>query len=165
MDLHLEVVYSEEYFKYGPFGKDDYDDIYVNRVRGELFPRLSWMASLKNFVILKRGGLISYPDECVKELVNWVFSQYDMNCVERVWIMEDIGILRDIIPSGSQIKSILCCGQLSNFDCDDGRFGELEHIGGIGLEHWTVLPNLRYIHGYCVNSEVIFVPCDREICH
>ena len=30
MDLHLEVVYCDEYFKYGPFGKDDYDDAFVS---------------------------------------------------------------------------------------------------------------------------------------
>ncbi|XP_046443824.1 uncharacterized protein LOC124193876 isoform X3 [Daphnia pulex] len=160
VDLHLEIVYSEEYFRYGPFGKDDYDDVFVNRAREKFFPNLSWMALLKNLVILKRGGLISYPDECVKGLVNWIFSQYDMSCVERVWIMEDVGISRDTIPSGSQIKSILCDGQLSSFDSDDdGRFGQLEHIGGIGLEQWTVLPNLRYIHGYCISSEGVDELC------
>jgi hypothetical protein len=157
VDLHLEIVYSEEYFRYGPFGKDDYDDAFVNRVRGEFFPNLNWMASLKNFVILKRGGLISYPDECVKSLVNWVFSQYNMNCVERVWIMEDVGIRPDIIASENKLKSILCCGQLSSFPCNYGRFGQLEHIGGVGLENWALLPSLRYIHGYCVSSEVIYV--------
>jgi hypothetical protein len=80
--------------------------------------------------------------------------------------MEDVGISRDTIPSGSQIKSILCDGQLSSFGGDDdGRFGQLEHIGGIGLEQWTVLPNLRYIHGYCISSEVIYVSSsDVEVC-
>ena len=160
VDLHLEVVYSDEYFKYGPFGKDDYDDAFVSRVRDEFFPHLSWMANLKNFVILKRGGLISYPDECSKALVNWVFSQHDMNYIERVWIMEDVGILPDVMASGNKLKSIFCCGQLSSFEeigKDAVQFRQLEHIGGVGLGHW-ILPNLRYIHGYCTSAEVIYVP-------
>lgn len=165
VDLHLEVVYSEEYFKYGPFGKYDYDEVFVDRVEGEFFPHLSWMANLKNFVILRRGGFISYPDECVKGLVNWVFSQYEMNCVERLWIMEGVGILSDVFASGNNFKSILSCGQISGFHCEDGQFGLLEHIGGVELGgHW-ILPNLRYIHGYCNSTEVIHVPsCGQQVC-
>lgn len=97
-----------------------------------------------------------------------------MNCVERVWIMENGGILNDIIPSESQLKAILCretlcrvtlCrNDLSNCD-GDGRFAKLEHIGGkIDLQHWTGLPNLRYIHGFCTSAQVTYVSsCDREV--
>ena len=112
------------------------------------------MATLKNFVFLKRSRLIKYPDECLKGLLHWIFSQYEMDCVERLWITEDVGILPDVMTPGNQFKSILVYGPLSTIDWEDERFGHLEHIGGVGLEHLTSLPYLRYIHGYCISSEV-----------
>jgi hypothetical protein len=127
---------------------------------------------LKNFVILKRGGLYTETivDECVEGLVKWVFSYYDMNCVERVWIkIEDCGIPCDMIPSECQLKSLVCYvhgDELSSFDGDvDGRFAKLEHIGGmIALQHWTGLPNLRYIHGFGHSAQVSYVSyCDRKV--
>jgi hypothetical protein len=173
VDLHLEIAYSDyEYFMHGPFGKCNYDDAFVDRARDEFFPNLSWMALLKNFVILKRGGLYTETivDECVEGLVKWVFSYYDMNCVERVWIkIEDCGIPCDMIPSECQLKSLVCYvhgDELSSFDGDvDGRFAKLEHIGGmIALQHWTGLPNLRYIHGFGHSAQVSYVSyCDRKV--
>ncbi len=171
MDLHLEIAYCDyEYFMHGPFGKCNYDDAFVGLARDEFFPNLSWMALLKNFVILKRGGSTEIiVDECVEGLVKWVFSHYDMNYVERVWIMENVkndGIMSNMISSESQLKSILCCNELSSFDCDgDGPFKQLQHIGGmIELQHWTGLPNLRYIHGFCISAQVTYVSsCDREV--
>jgi hypothetical protein len=101
VDLHLEIAYSDyEYF-----------------MRDEFFPNLSWMALLKNFVILKRGGLYTETivDECVEGLVKWVFSYYDMNCVERVWIkIEDCGIPCDMIPSECQLKHLYAMFMVMN---------------------------------------------------
>lgn len=161
VDLHVEIDYSEEYFKYGPFGKNDYDEYFVNHVRDEFFPHLGWMASLKKLVILKRGGVISYDDECVKGLVNWIFSQYNMNSIERVWIKEEIQILSDAIASNNRLKSIFC-GSLPDFYWSNQRSAHLEHIGGIGLGHWITpdtSSHLRYIHGYCVNSKGVDELC------
>ena len=167
VDLHLEVIYdSDEYLSYGAFGKEDYDDAFVSRVRDEFFPHLSWMANLKNFVILKRIlkstlGSISIPDKCIEALVNWVFSQYDMNYIERIWITEDVyGLLPDVMVSGKKLKSF-CCSQLSQkIGKDAVQLGQLEHIGGVVLGHSGILPNLRYIHGYSIDAEVIYVPAD-----
>lgn len=165
MDLHLEICYGLDNMLSG-FHSEIYE--LENRARNEFFPSLSWMALLKNFIILKRGVWAKFcRDTCVNELVEWVFSHYDMNCVERVWIMENDGIPRDIIPSESQLKAILCWttrNDLSNFD-GDGRFAKLEHIGGrIALQHWTGLPNLRYIHGFGISAQVNYVSsCDRKV--
>ncbi|XP_046451603.1 uncharacterized protein LOC124199716 isoform X2 [Daphnia pulex] len=159
VDLHLEIVYSHEDVSEALLCGHDES---VNRARDEFFPNLSWMALLKNFIILKRGETIICQDLCVKELVEWVFSHYDMNCIERVWIMENDGIMSYMIPSESQLKSILCCNELSSFDCDgDGPFKQLQHIGGrIGLEHWGgLLPNLRYVYGYCISSQGVDELC------
>ena len=151
VDLHLEDVYRGAY--------NDYSVEFLSRVRDEFFPHLSWMTNLKNFVILKRSGSI---DKCIKALVYWVFSQYEMNYIERVWIMEDVdGILPNVMASGKQLKSF-CCGQLSSSFEEIGKdavqFGQLEHIGGVELGHAGILPNLRYIQGYCISAEVIYVP-------
>lgn len=157
VDLHIEMVYSEDYFKYGPYGKTDYDEEFVSRVHDEFFPRLGWMASLKKFVILKRGSVISYEDECVKALVNWIFSQYNMSSIERVWIKEEVGILSDAIASTNRLKSILCGSHLPNFDWNNQQSANLEHIGGIGLEHRITRDtpsSLRYVHGYCIRKKV-----------
>jgi hypothetical protein len=165
VDLHLEIGYGQA----NMFDEINDDEIvFENRARNEFFPSLSWMALLKNFIILKRGQWTKFcRDTCVDKLVEWVFSHYDMNCIERVWIMENHGILRDIIPSESQLKAILCHetrDDLSNFD-GDGRFAKLEHIGGmITLQHWTGLPNLRYIHGFGHSAQVTYVSsCDRKV--
>lgn len=157
MDLHLEISYSEEYFWYGPYGKDDYDEEFVSHARFNYFPQLDWMASLNNLAIVKRGNgmLRCYPDECTKDLITWIFSQYLMNSIERLWIQES-----DVqhVISESQLhvmsmKSILLGSHL-NFDLTHDRFRTLEHIGCVGFSELAFLPNLRYIRGYCVDSEV-----------
>ena len=72
--------------------------------------------------------------------------------------MEDVdGILPDVMASGNKLKSLFC-GQLSSFEeigKDAVQFGQLEHIGGVELGHAGILPNLRYIQGYCISAEVL----------
>ena len=68
VDLHLEIAYTEDYFRYGPFDKDNYDDEIVKKSRGKYFPKLAWMASLRKLVILKRG-LGFYTAECLKAVM------------------------------------------------------------------------------------------------
>ncbi len=157
VNLHLEVYYSDEYFRYGPYGKDDYDDEIVTIARSQYFPRLNWMASLEKLVIVKKGCGMStcYPDECVKELVHWIFSMHDMDYLGRVWIQEsDVQhVVSEHQLVTSSVKSILLGGHLS-FGLVHDRFRHLEHIGGIGFSELAALPNLRYIRGYCVSSDV-----------
>ena len=113
------------------------------------------MSSLENLVILKKGcGMATrYPDKCVKVLVNWIFSTYEMDCIRRVWIQEsDVKMFEHQLVTSS-VKSILFGGYLG-FDLVHDRFRPLEHLGGIGISQLAELPNLRYVRGYCISSEV-----------
>lgn len=161
MDLHIEVSYSDEYFRYGPFGKDYYDCEVVDRARTEFFPRLRWMDYLEKLVIIKRGMSTSYPDECVKELITWIFFKYDMDSIERIWIQESEvhQVVSEHQPASPSIKSILLGDHSLDFDFGYNRFKPLQHIGGIGFSELAVLSNLRYVRGYCINSEVGCIMC------
>lgn len=158
LDLHIEIAYTEDYFSYGPYGREDYDEAVVEHARLNLLPYLDWMASLKSLVILKRGCGMStnYPDECVKELLNWIFPRYGMRRLERLWIQEsDVYqvLSRDQITTAS-LKSLLLGSQL-RFQIDDEQFRLLQHLGGVGFTAFSRLPEIRYIRGYCIDNNVL----------
>lgn len=157
LDLHLEVAYTEDYFSYGPYGQEDYDEEIVKYARLNLFPCLDWMAALKSLVIVKRGSGMStnYPDECVKELLNWIFHRYQMRSLERLWIQESevqLVVSRSQIATPS-IKSLLLGSHL-RFEIDEEQFSHLHHLGGVGFTGLSHLPEIRYIRGYCIDDTV-----------
>ena len=79
-----------------------------------------------------------YPDKCVKVLVNWIFSTYEMDCIRRVWIQEsDVKMFEHQLVTSS-VKSILFGGYLG-FDLVHDRFRPLEHLGGIGMNLQNLL--------------------------
>lgn len=156
VDLHLEISYTEEYFRHGPFGMDDYDDEIVSEARNEYFPRLKWMSLLEKLVILKRGtgNSISYQDECLKALIEWMFSKCGLPLHLKRLCIQEAGI-SDVVfnqeYSTLSLKSILLG---TEFNQDTKRLVHVEHLGCIGISKLPTLPNLRYIRGYCINSEV-----------
>lgn len=113
------------------------------------------MSSLESFVALRKGfGANSiYPDECLKALVHWIFSTFDMDSIGRLWIQEYYLPKFEEQLVTSSVKSILFGGYL-RFDLVHDRFRPLEHLGGIGISQLAELPNLRYVRGYCISSEV-----------
>ena len=147
--------------RYGLSGEEDYDEKVVAMARSQFFPKLFWMSSLESLVILKKGfGCATmYPDECLKALVIWMFSTFDMDSIERVWIQDeffktDREISEKILYTPS-IKSILLGFLNSDSELVRDQLQPLENLGGIfGFSELANLPNLRYMSGYCENPEV-----------
>ena len=145
--------------RYGLSGEEDYDEKVVAMARSQFFPKLFWMSSLESLVILKKGfGCATmYPDECLKALVIWMFSTFDMENIERVWIQDVFCITDREISEKSlytpSIKSILL-GFLDS-ELVRNQLQPLENLGGIfGCSELANLINLRYMSGYCENPEV-----------
>lgn len=158
MNLHLEISYSEVYFLYGPYGKEEWDEQVVERCHANYFPNLDWMASLKSLIILKRGfGMSStHPDALVIAMLKWIFSEHKMQNLQRLWIQEAeackiISKSRLTTPS---IKSLLLGSQVP-FELDEQPlFQSLQHLGEVGFTALSHLPEIRYIRGYCINNDV-----------
>ena len=155
----MEVSYTEDYFYYGPFGKDDYDEEIVHRVQTEYFPQLTWMLSLKCFVFIKRGFSTCnfYPDVCLDALIQWIFYKQQESGFkfERLWIQEP-AIQDDVfepVMIDSNVKSLLP-GSLVNSNYEHEQLRSLQHIGRVGITENLFLPNVRFIQGYCVDSQV-----------
>ena len=127
--------------------------------RKDLFPGLSWISQLQKLVIIKRGcGMsTSYPDEMVLSLIKWMFLNYKMEHLNRLWIQEHFSerVASDIELSNASMQSITL-GTNFRFDDTEEKFRQLQHIGGIGFSDMAHLPCLRYVSGYCVSEEVIF---------
>ena len=90
-------------------------------------------------------------------ICNWMFSTFDMESIERVWIQDVFCITdRDISEKSlytPSIKSILL-GFL-NSELVRDQLQPLENLGGIfGFSELANLTNLRYMSGYCENPEV-----------
>ena len=104
------------------------------------------MSSLKSLVILKKGfGSVKYyPDNCLKALVRWIFSTYDMGSIERVWIQHNLTYERQFVTSS--VKSFLMGdGDCTDLELGHDRFRPLEHLGGLRFSELAYLPNLRYV--------------------
>ena len=102
------------------------------------------MSSLKSLVILKKGfGSVKYySDNCLKALVRWIFSTYDMGSIERVWIQDNLTYERQFVTSS--VKSFLM-GDCTDLELGHDRFRPLEHLGGLRFSELAYLPNLRYV--------------------
>lgn len=153
----IEVSYTEDYFSYGPFGKDDYDEDIIRMARQDFFPSLTWMAQLQKLAIIKRGCGMStaYPDEMVLALLRWIFGHYEMDQLHRLWIQDHYSdkVASEIEISNDSMQSLLM-GTNFKFDDKETRFRQLKHVGGIVFSDLAHLPHLRYIRGYCVSEDV-----------
>ena len=128
--------------------------------RKDLFPSLTWISQLQKLIIIKRGcGMsTSYPDEMVIALLKWMFLHHKMQHLSRLWIQDHSTdrIAHDIEFYNASMHS-LNMGTNFHFDDNEERFRQLQHIGGIGFSNMAHLPCLRYVRGYCISEEVVFI--------
>ena len=101
------------------------------------------------------GANSIYPDECLKALVHWIFSTFDMDSIGRLWIQEYYLPKFEEQLVTSSVKSILLGRDSVDSDLKlvHDRFRLLEHLGGIEFSELAYLQDLRYVRGRCFGSE------------
>ena len=147
MDLHLEV-----FFGYGVM-----NDTRAIDVASKFFPKLKWMVSLRNIIILKKAQNI-FVDSFLPKLIETICSNISISQLECLWVPFEVQMY---LPQPHLLTAALSLKSISMGDkfLRDGRiagdnFRQLEHVHGIHFAEMAEFPNFRFALGWMISVEV-----------
>lgn len=171
VDLSVEITYTGADYEYPDYYPTDIFDNAQQLCRREIYPRLSWMSSLKSLVLVKLGdfqtgneliGLVR--SLMLDNLLSWLFNEEPVpSSLQHLWIQDfcfkpEYQTIRASSPSliSYQIEDT---GEIISENQPFSSFPNLEALAKIEFfENCSLhyLPNLKYAHGSCFynNEEV-----------
>ena len=149
MYLHLEINLDYLITNLNAYAEDT-----IGIACTKYLPKLEWMASLQNIIIIKKGRC-AYDDKFVPKLVERIspFSH-----LERLWVPREAhdSLRRWSLLTNLSLKSISLGVEIrsTRLPFVGDEFLQLEHANGIAFTGVVNFPNLRYVRGFMYSRDV-----------